>query len=65
MGDKRLAIVTGSNSQIINLPMRPGEISNSIVSANTDTLMEIGINPNNQVPLEEGMIETIKYFRYV
>ena len=52
-----------SQSKIVNLPMRPGEIEHSKVSANTETLRWIGLDPEQLVPLHVGLKKTIRYFQ--
>jgi len=49
-----------SKSQIKNLPMRPGEIPNSTVCADVETLKLIKMS--DLVPLEIGMEKTVKYY---
>lgn len=53
----------GSQSEIVNLPMRPGEIPNARVSANVSTMGLIGMSPDDLMPIEEGMRRTVEYFR--
>lgn len=48
---------------ITHLPMRPGEVPNSVTRANTDTLVDLDISAHEFVPLEEGIAKTVKYFR--
>lgn len=48
--------------EIVNLPMRPGEIPNSVVSANVKTLDLIGMSPEELFPIEKGMEMTVEYF---
>lgn len=55
--------LSNSKSKIVHLPMRPGEIPNAVVKADTSTLAAINMNPNNLVSLEEGMGNTIEYFK--
>jgi UDP-glucose 4-epimerase len=55
--------LTGSASQIVSLPMRPGEIPHARVVANNETLRLIGMDPASQMPLREGMARTVEYFR--
>ena len=55
--------LTDSASQIKYLPMRPGEIAGSTVTADTDTLTAIGMKDYPFVTLRDGLIETIQYFR--
>lgn len=53
-----------SRSEIKFLPMRPGEIPDSKVSANTKTLKAIGINPEEDLTsLKDGMAKTVEYFQ--
>ena len=53
----------GSNSKIVNLPMRPGEIPNSVVSADWETLKLVDMNVSELVPLEKGLLDTVAYFK--
>jgi len=55
--------LSGSSSKIKHLPMRPGEIPNAVVSADTNTLKHVGINPKDLVKLDTGMLKTIEYFK--
>jgi UDP-glucose 4-epimerase len=55
--------LSGSSSEIKNLPMRPGEIPNAIVAAKTETLKYVNMEPKDLKPLEEGMAETIDWFK--
>jgi UDP-glucose 4-epimerase len=55
--------LSGSSSEIVNLPMRPGEIPGAKVVADTSTLKLVDMNPNDLVGIEEGMIKTIEYFK--
>jgi len=55
--------LSGSSSKIKHLPMRPGEIPNAVVSADTSTLKHVGINPKDLVKLDTGMLKTIEYFK--
>jgi UDP-glucose 4-epimerase len=47
---------------ITSLPMRPGEKQGDRVTADVGTLNDIGINPTELVPLEQGMRETIEWY---
>jgi nucleoside-diphosphate-sugar epimerase len=49
-------------SEVVHLPMRPGEIPGAVVSADTSTLALIGFPVKDLYPLEDGMKKTIKYF---
>ncbi len=55
--------LSGSQSKIVNLPMRPGEIKGATVSADVETLKLLQMAPDKLVSLEEGMSKTIDYFR--
>jgi len=55
--------LTGSQSKIVNLPMRPGETENSIVSANTDSLKHVDMTEESLTQLIPGMQQTIAYFK--
>jgi UDP-glucose 4-epimerase len=52
-----------SNSKIVHLPMRPGEIPNAVVSADCSTLKHIGMESKELIDLNLGMAYTVKYFR--
>lgn len=53
----------GSSSEIVDLPMRPGEIPGARVVADSETLHLVGMDPAGLMPLREGMTRTIEYFR--
>lgn len=53
----------GTDSKITHLPMRPGEVPNAVVAAKSYTLMHIGINPEDFIPLDEGIKETVNWYR--
>jgi UDP-glucose 4-epimerase len=55
--------ITKSDSKIINLPMRGGEIPNAVVSADTETLKLVGMNDEGLKDLREGIQETADWFR--
>ena len=46
-----------------HLPMRPGEDEHSVVKADTTTLEPLGIKPEQLVTLEQGVHETVAYFK--
>lgn len=52
-----------SDSAIVHLPMRPGEIPGSTVVADIDTLKPLNMDPDEFISLETGMRKTIKYFK--
>jgi len=47
---------------IKHLPMRPGEVPNAVVSADTTTLQQIGMTAADFVPLDEGIHHTVRYY---
>jgi nucleoside-diphosphate-sugar epimerase len=53
----------GSDSKIVNLPMRPGEIPGSTVSADVSTLELVNMSADGLVPLDMGLQCTVDYFR--
>jgi nucleoside-diphosphate-sugar epimerase len=55
--------MTNSESKIIHLPMRPGEIPDSIVKANMETLEKLGFNISSLTPLPEGVQKTIEWYK--
>lgn len=58
--------ITGSESEIKSLSMRPGEVNNAVVRADLGTLShlaEYGIDPDNFISLEDGIRETVEWFR--
>lgn len=60
---KEIIRLVGSDSKIVHIPMRPGEVPGATVVADWDTLKYIHMYPNQLVTLEEGMSKTINYFR--
>ena len=57
------ATVTGREPVgIKHLPMRPGEVPNAVVCADTSTLQQIGMSAANFVPLDEGIARTVGYY---
>jgi UDP-glucose 4-epimerase len=56
------ARITGRPVEITHLPMRPGEDAGSVVLANADTLLGIGVDPESLVDLEVGARATVEYF---
>jgi UDP-glucose 4-epimerase len=53
---------TGSQVEIVNLPMRPGETPGDRVVADTSTLKVLGLDAAAFVQLEEGMERTVRYY---
>jgi UDP-glucose 4-epimerase len=57
------AVVTGRPIvDLVHLPMRPGEVPNAVVSSDTDTLKQIGLDAADFVPLDEGIRRTVDYY---
>jgi len=55
-----------SNSKIVDLPMRPGEVEGATVRANLQSLKllkEYGVEPDDFIPLEDGIRETVQWYR--
>lgn len=55
--------LSGSNSRVINLPMRPGENVGDVVKADPSTLALVDMSADDLVTLEDGMAKTVEYFR--
>lgn len=56
-----------TESSIVHLPMRPGETPGVVVKADTTTLAPLatyGIDPSKFVQLEQGMRETLDWYRW-
>lgn len=55
---------TPTRSEIIHLPMRPGEVENAVVSAKYQTLSRLGpqFEERTFIPLEEGIAETVEWY---
>ena len=59
----RLVIdAAGSDSEIVHLPMRPGEIPGATVTADPSTLEHIGWDDPELVPLAVGIAEAVSWF---
>ena len=54
--------IAGGKSEIVNLPMRPGENVGDSVTADNSTLALVEMDPQDLVPLREGMEKTVAYF---
>jgi UDP-glucose 4-epimerase len=52
-----------SDSEIVHLPMRPGEQPGATVTCDPATLGDVGINPNSLMPLIDGLDLTVQWFR--
>lgn len=57
--------ITGSHSEIVSLPPRPGEQKGAQVFADTSTLALVGMSAEDLVPLYEGLEKAIDYYRSV
>ena len=54
--------IAGGKSEIVNLPMRPGENVGDRVTADNSTLSLVEMSSLDLVPLREGMEKTVAYF---
>ena len=52
-----------SSSKLVHVPMRKGEETLSTVVADTNTLKPIGMEKHTFVTLEEGIKQTIPYYK--
>lgn len=59
----KLVIEIVGKGKIEHLPMRPGEVPNAVVSADTTTLAQVGVDPRSFVDLQGGVEETVRWFR--
>ena len=58
--------LSGSKSEITSRPMRPGEVEGATVRADLrslELLKEYGVDPDDFIPLVEGVQETINWYR--
>jgi UDP-glucose 4-epimerase len=55
--------VTGSDSEIIALPMRPGEQPGATVAADYKTLELVDMDVLDLVPIRSGMVRAVEYYR--
>jgi UDP-glucose 4-epimerase len=51
------------DADIVHIPMRPGETPGSTVLADTKTLAAVGWHPKAMIPLEQGLADTVPYYR--
>jgi nucleoside-diphosphate-sugar epimerase len=54
--------INGAASEIVHLPMRPGEIPGDKVTSDVSTLERGGIDPDSFVSLDDGLLDTVKWF---
>lgn len=61
------AVLATKDIQVVvnHLPMRPGEEEESVVKADVSTLAQLDIDPASLVTLEEGVIPTVKHFKWI
>lgn len=55
--------ITGSKSEIVSLPRRPGEEEGAPVFADTSTLDLIGMSAKHFVGLDEGITRSVEYYK--
>ena len=63
---QNLTILNSSDNQMPSveyLPMRPGEPPSSVVVGAPETLEQVGVDPELLVKFEDGVIQTVDYFR--
>ena len=53
---------TGHKVDLTHLPMRPGEVPESRVNADTSTLHDIGLNANQFLPLKSGIRNAVDWY---
>ena len=53
----------GSDSKIVNIPMRPGETPGATVKSDAETLALVDMSADELLPLAEGLARTVEYFR--
>lgn len=53
----------GKRPDITRLPMRPGETPGVVVAADVSTLERLGFKAGDFTPLEEGLAETVGWYR--
>lgn len=61
---KEAAILTGQSYpvDIHHVPMRPGEVPNAVVSADTMTLEPLDIDPADFISLENGLTQVVRWY---
>jgi len=55
--------LSGSQSELVHEPMRAGEIADSYVVADADTLLPLGLNGDDLMTFRTGIQKTIEYYR--
>lgn len=55
--------LTGKESELVFLPMRPGEVPNAVVAANQETTAPLGENLSaSYIPLADGIQATVQWY---
>jgi nucleoside-diphosphate-sugar epimerase len=60
---KLIVEISGSKSRVAHVEMRPGEVPDSVVKADTTSLRCLGYPPQDFVSLTEGLGKTIDWYR--
>ena len=60
---EKIIELSGSQSTIEHVPMRPGEIPGATVVADTATLKPLGFAADDMVELDDGLTRTIDFYR--
>jgi len=53
---------TDRASEIVHLNMRPGEVPNAVVKADTESCWKVGVDPSEFVSLSEGIRRTVEWY---
>jgi UDP-glucose 4-epimerase len=53
---------TGYTTEVIHLPMRPGEVPNATVSADVTTMDSVGVDHAAFVDITDGIRDTVKWY---
>lgn len=62
--DQSAPYALGPRSKIVDLPMRPGEVANSEVKADTSKLHLLGLDPEDFTTLKAGIGLTAQYYAF-
>jgi len=60
---EKIIELAGSKSQIEHVPMRPGELADSVVVADTKTLRPLKYKPADFTEINDGLKKTIDFYR--
>ena len=55
--------VADSSSEIVSLPMRPGEVPNAVVKSNVESLIPLDLSAEDFISLEDGIQQTVDWYR--